>query len=171
MGRRLLVVLSLLTLLVPWEVILYTLRAQSEPTLQQVTLTWNVVWVTLRAANPPQVGHVFTLSSATNTRQASEQILLAYSYAVDAAKLILLVAGALLLTLNRRVRLGGALLICAPALAIISYAAQTAASAPNPASSQPQLGLIVIPIGLTLSALVGILATTRVNSDKPNISE
>ena len=165
MGRRLLVVLSLLTLLVPWEVILYTLRAQSEPTLQQVTLTWNVVWVSLRAANTPQVGHVFTLSSATNTRQASEQILLAYSYAVDAAKLILLAAGALLITLTRRVKIGGVLMLCAPALAILSYAAQLATSPPNAGSSQPQLGLIVIPIGLTLSALVGILATTRVNTD------
>ncbi|PSN85159.1 hypothetical protein B9Q02_07500 [Candidatus Marsarchaeota G1 archaeon BE_D] len=163
MGRRLLVVLSLLTLLVPWEVILYTLRAQSEPTLQQVTLTWNVVWVSLRAANTPQVGHVFTLSSATNTRQASEQILLAYSYVVDAAKLILLAAGALLITLTRRVKIGGVLMLCAPAIAIISYAAQLAMSPSNAGNNQ--LGLIVIPIGLTLSALVGILATMRANSD------
>ena len=171
MGRRLLVVLSLLTLLVPWEVILYTLRTQSEPTLQEVTLTWNVVWVTLRAASPPQIGHVFALSSSTSARQASEQILFTYSYVVDVAKLILLVVGALLLTLNRRVRLGGALVLCAPAIAILFYAAQVAASAPNLGSSQPQLGLVVIPVGLTLSALVGILATTSVNIDKPNISE
>gem|GEM_PF-1947359 len=165
MGRRLLVGLSILALLTPWEALLYIIRTPSGLTLQQVTLTWNVVWVTLRAAHPPRLSFIFGLSAATSPQRAPGLILLVPLYTVSAAKLILLATGALLITLTRRVKIGGVLMLCAPALGILSYAAQLATSPPNAGSNQPQLGLIVIPIGLTLSALVGILATTRVNTD------
>jgi hypothetical protein len=154
--------LSILALLTPWEALLYIIRTPSGLTLQQVTLTWNVVWVTLRAAHPPQLSFIFGLSAATSPQRAPGLIPLAPLYTVSAAKLVLLATGALLIAIHRQVRIGGALMLCAPALGILSYAVQLATSPPNAASNQ--LGLIVIPIGLTLSALVGILATMRANS-------
>jgi hypothetical protein len=157
--------LSILALLTPWEALLYVIRTPAGLTLQQVTLMWNVVWVTLQAAHPPRLSFNSGLNTLATPQRASQQILLIYLETVSTAKFILLATGALLLTLTRRVRLGGVLLMCAPALAILSYTAQLAATTTKPSNTQPHLGLVVIPAGLTLAALAGILGVMHANRD------